>query len=134
MPTNKILRLKKGEELISGIIAFCKVNQIDSAWFTGLGAAEKAILALYDLKTKKYSKKEISEPLEIANIIGNIAMKDNDIAVHCHIILSNKEMIAFAGHVESVTIGATCEIIFRILDIPLKRKHDEEIGLNLLEI
>jgi hypothetical protein len=134
MAKNEILRLKKGDELISGIISFCKINNIQSAWFTGLGAAQSAQLGLYNLDTKEYTKKEIQGPLEFANITGNISLKDNNVIVHCHATLSNKEMVAFAGHVDSAIIGATCEIVFRILGISLTRKHDEEIGLNLLEI
>ena len=134
MAKNEILRLKKDDELISGIVSFCKANNIKSAWFTGLGAAQNAELGLYNLDSKEYTKKEIEGPLEFANITGNIALKDNDIAVHCHATLSDKNMIAYAGHVDKAIIGATCEIVFRILEVSLTRKHDDEIGLNLLEI
>jgi len=134
MATNYVLRLKKNDEIISSIMDFCQEKKITSAWFTGLGAAKNATLALYDLETKKFSKKAIKGPLEIANITGNIATKDNEVLIHCHITLSDKNMSAYAGHLERADVAATVEIIFRVLDIQLTRKHDLNIGLNLLEL
>lgn len=119
--------------MISSIINFCQEKNIDSAWFTGLGAASSATLALYNLETKKYSKKNLSGPLEIASITGNIAMKDNEISVHCHVTLGDSDMTAYAGHLENAIVAGTCEIVFRILDVKLSRKHDPDTGLNLLE-
>jgi len=134
MKQNQILRLNRGDEIISGILDFCKKNNISSAWFTGLGAASKATLALYNLENKKYIRKEIAGPLEIVNIIGNIAMKDNELAIHCHVTFGDKKMDTYAGHLERATVAGTCEIVFRLLDVKLIRKHDPDTGLNLLEI
>ena len=134
MKNIEILRLKKDDELILGIIKFCQSRNIKSAWFSGLGAAQSIRLALYNLKKKEYTKKEISGPLEFANITGNIGLKDGQAIVHCHATVSDKNMMAHAGHVEEAVIGATCEIIFQTLDVPLTRKHNEEIGLNLLDL
>jgi uncharacterized protein len=132
MSQNSILILKRGEELIASIINFCQANKIDSAWFTGLGATDKAKLAIYDLNNKEYIFKEISGPLEITNITGNIGLKDGDIAVHCHATLSDKNMNCLGGHVDNLTVSGTCEIIFRPLEKKLIRNYDSITGLNLI--
>jgi len=134
MKQNQILRLNRGNEIISGILDFCKKNNISTAWFTGLGAASKATLALYNLENKNYIRKEIAGPLEIVNIIGNIAIKEREIIIHCHAIFSNAKMQTFAGHLEKAIVAGTCEIILRLLDVKLTRKHDPDTGLNLLGV
>lgn len=133
MSKNNILILKRGEELISSIIDFCNKKGVSSAWFTGLGAGDKAILAFYDLENKKYIKKEVSNPFEITNILGNVAKKDDEIIIHCHATLSDEQMKCFGGHIDSLTISGTCEIIFTILEKPLIRNFNKDTGLNLLE-
>lgn len=129
-----IIRLKKGEELISKILEFCDRNQIDSAWFSGLGAASFAKLAFYDLVKKEYIRKEYTKPLEISALSGNAATLNGKKIIHCHAVLADENFQTFGGHLDELIVAATCEIIFSQLDIKLKRKFDENIGLNLLNI
>lgn len=132
MNQNQLLILKRGDELISSIKKYCQKNKIDSAWFTGLGAASKAKLAIYDLENKEYIFKDVQGPFEITNITGNVGTKDGEIAVHCHITLSNKDMDCIGGHVDNLEVSGTCEIIFRPLEKKIIRKYDSDTGLNLI--
>ena len=132
MNQNQLLILKRGDELISSIKNFCQKNEINSAWFTGLGAASNAKLAIYDLENKEYIFKEVEGPFEITNIIGNVGTKDGEIALHCHITLSDKDMECIGGHVDNLEVSGTCEIIFRPLKQKIVRKYDSGTGLNLI--
>ena len=49
-----ILRLDRGEELISSLKKFCKKEKIGAGFFWGLGSAARMELAYYDLGKKKY--------------------------------------------------------------------------------
>jgi hypothetical protein len=129
-----IARINKGEKVIKSILNFCKNSNIDGAWISGLGAFSEARLALYDLENKKYIKKNIKGPLEICSLVGNIGIKDKEHVVHIHVVLSDNKMAAFGGHLEEATVAATCELKVEIFDHPIIRKHDSEIGLNLIEI
>lgn len=129
-----ILRLEKGDEAVSKIVEFCTKNKIGSAWFSGLGAASSAKLAIYDLKKKEYIRKEISGILEILNYLGNVGQMNGKTIVHSHVTLSDETFSAFGGHVDELVIAATCEIILHQLDINLNRKYDDNIGLNLLDL
>lgn len=133
MTKTEVLILKRGDELISKITDFCEKKNINSAWFSGLGAAESANLAIYDLDKKEYQKKRVPGPLEITNISGNIAKLGKKLIIHCHTTLSDTKMKAYAGHVEEMIISGTGEIFFTLLDDKLIRKHDPETGLNLIE-
>jgi hypothetical protein len=132
MNQNHFLILKRGDELVSSIKKYCQENKVDSAWFTGLGAASKVKLAIYDLDNKEYIFKEVDGPFEITNITGNIGTKDGEITLHCHITLSDKNMDCFGGHVDNLIVSGTCEIMFRPLEKKLTRKYDSNTGLNLI--
>ena len=129
-----LVRLKKGDEIISGVVEFCAANNITSGWFSGLGAASHAELAIYDLEKKEYFRKTISDTLEIANLTGNISKLDDKTTIHCHATLALSNFDAVAGHVDKLIVAATCEIIIFEIETKLKRRHDQKIGLNLLEI
>jgi len=132
MNQNQLLVLKRGDELISSIKKYCQRKKIDSAWFTGLGAASKAKLAIYDLENKEYIFKDVQGPFEITNITGNVGTKDGEIALHCHITLSDKNMGCIGGHVDNLEVSGTCEIIFRSLGQKIVREYDSDTGLNLI--
>ena len=129
-----VLRLRKGDEAIKKIGHFCDSKNITSAWFSGLGAASSANLSIYDLSKKDYILREFSGKLEVLNLLGNVGKLDGKTTVHCHATLSDETFSAFGGHLNSLIVAATCEIILHQLDIKLTRKFDKGIGLNLLEL
>jgi hypothetical protein len=129
-----VIRLNKGEEAVNSILNYCTEAGIKSASFTAIGAASKAKLAIYDLNKKEYIRKEFSKTMEILNLSGNISLLDNNIVVHSHVVLSDEDFSAFGGHVEELTIAATCEIVLTEILVKLTRKADPIIGLNLLDL
>ncbi len=128
-----ILRLDKGEELILALKEFSKKENIKSAFFFGLGAAMEAEISFYDLNKREYISKRIKEILEIASLIGNVAFKEKEIVVHAHIILTDRKMRSFGGHLNSLIVGGTCEIYLKKFRGKINREFSEEIGLNLLK-
>lgn len=128
-----ILRFVKDEELMEGIKKFCDKEGIQSAFFHGLGACSYLNLAAYNLNKTQYNAKEFNESLEIANLVGNVALIDNETFVHMHGTFSRHDLNAIAGHVLKVVISATCEIQLTKFDLKMERVHDENIGLKLLE-
>lgn len=128
------VRIDKGNKIVESLVNFCQKQNIKGAWISGLGAVSSVNLALYDLENKNYIKKEIVESLEIASLVGNIGTLNGKVVAHIHGVFSNKDMVAYAGHLEEATVSATCEIKIEILDIELTRKHNEEIGLNIIDL
>jgi len=129
-----IARINKGEKVIESILNFCKNSGIEGAWISGIGAFASADLALYNLAKKEYTKKTFKGPLEVCSLVGNVGTMNNEYLAHIHVVLSDKEMNAFGGHLEEATVAATCELKVEIFDHPIVRKYDEKIGLNLIEI
>jgi len=128
------IRLDRGESILESIKDFCSKNSIKCGYFSGIGALNEAKLAHYIVENKKYSSKVFKQPLEITNLRGNITTMSDEIYLHCHITLSDEEMNVIAGHLKEGKIAATCEIILVKLDLEINRKHDDFIGLNLLDL
>ena len=128
------IKLERGEKIIESIKDFCSENNIKCGYFSGIGALDEVELAHYIVENKKYTSKVFKQVLEITNLTGNIATMDNEVYLHCHITLGDEEMKAISGHLKEGKISATCEIILVKLDAEINRKHDELIGLNLLDI
>lgn len=127
-----ILVLAKGEEVVASLLSYCRENSIYSASISGLGALSRARLALYDLSSKTYSRKDLISALELIVLNGNISKLKDEVTAHLHVALSDAEMNAFGGHLDSATVAATCEIIITELPVKITRKHDNDIGLNLI--
>jgi uncharacterized protein len=128
-----VLRLNRGEEVISTLKNFCKKESVLSASFTGIGAVNKVKLGWYDVENKEYEKKEFQEKLEIISLIGNVAKMNEEIIVHTHGTFGTREFKTLSGHIDEMIVSATCEIILEKFEKPIERERSEEIGLNLMK-
>ena len=128
------IRLERGEKIIEAIKNFCAKNKIKCGYFFGIGALDEVELAHYIVENKKYTSKILKQPLEITSMSGNITTMNKEVYLHCHITLSDEDMNAIAGHLKEGRISATCEIILVTLNAGISRKHDDFIGLNLMDL
>ena len=128
------ISLERGERIIETLKKFCAKNKVKCGYFSGIGSLGEAELAHYIVENKKYTSKIFKQPLEIVNMTGNITTMNKEVYLHCHVTLSDEYMKAIAGHLKEGIISATCEIILVKLNADINRKHDDFIGLNLLDI
>lgn len=129
-----VVRIDRGEEVISSLTEFCKNENIPSGQITGLGATDKVVVGLYSVATRQYHKTELNGEMEITSLIGNISQKDGLPYLHLHINVCDSEMKIFGGHLNECYISATCELIVTPGNEGIGRKVDEaETGLNLYE-
>ena len=128
------IRLERGEHIIESLKNFCTKNKIKCGYLFGIGAVDEVELAHYIVENKKYTTKILKQPLEIISMNGNITTMNKEVYLHCHITLSDEKMKAIAGHLKEGIISATCEIVLVKLNATVNRKHDDFIGLNLMEL
>ena len=128
-----VLRLEKGEEIISSLTKFCELEKIELASVSGIGASDNVIMGLYNVQEKKYYQKEFKEALEITSLVGNISQMNNEIYLHLHINLCDEKMNCIGGHLNKCFISATCEIFIHKINGHVDRRYDEITGLNLFE-
>ena len=129
-----IVRIDKGEEIVESIMKVCKSYQLRLGSIIGIGATNKVTIGLYDVDSKEYHSEEFIGDYEIAPLIGNISMMNNEPYLHLHINICDKKHHSYGGHLNSALVSATCEVIIDVIDDIIERKVDEETGLNLLHI
>ena len=128
-----VLVLDRGDELIASIQKLADDESIDSGFVSGIGAADKVEMAIYNPATKEYCSKVLDMDMEICSLNGNITNLNGKKFAHIHAVLSDSKLKCYGGHVKSALISVTCEIEI-VLCCEMKRKKNEEIGLNLIDL
>ena len=129
-----VLRLDKGEELISKITEFCEAQQVEAGIIVGaIGATSEIEVSWYDLTNKQYVDKLITQDMEVTSLSGNVSkLADNKLFIHAHGTFSDQNMNIVGGHVKKLIVSATLEVtIIKIWDY-INRAFSEDIGLNLM--
>ena len=129
-----VFRIDKGEEIIASLQALCEKENIRLASVSGIGAADRAVIGLYDVGSRQYHKTELEGAMEITSLLGSVTRKDGAVYLHLHINLCDKNMQIIGGHLNECRIGATGEIIVRTIPGQVGRLLDEKVtGLNLFQ-
>ena len=129
-----IIRMDRGEEIVTALTAFCNQEGVRLASVEALGAADHVVIGLYDVGAKQYHRHSFDEPMEITSLLGSVSKKDGETYLHLQINLCREDMSVIGGHLNECRISATCEMIVRKLDGTVERKLDEAVtGLNLYE-
>lgn len=126
-----LIRLDYGEEVMASLVAFAREKKIRGAAFHGFGSLSDPVLASYDLKKKRYRKRQFRGLYEAAGMTGNLAMLARAPALHCHLVIGGKDLKAYAGHLVSGKAGGTLEISLQKTR-PLRRGRDSKTGLNVI--
>ena len=106
-----VVRLNRGEEVTECLQALCKQEGIRLGEVSGLGAADAAVVGLYNVSERKYYKKELRGMMEITSLVGNITEKDGEVYLHIHINLCDENLAVHGGHMNSCRISATGELL-----------------------
>src|SRR5437660_9181143 len=121
-----------GDEAAAGLLQVANQHDLKAAQITGLGAFSRAKLAFFDLQTKKYEPLEVNEQVEVASIVGNVALtEDGARKIHVHAVLSRRDGSAIAGHLLEGHVRPTLEITFIEAPETLRRRVDPVTGLPL---
>ncbi len=129
-----MVRLEKGELIISTLTQFCIDKDIQSGVVSGVGGALWAELAFYDLAQRAYEYERHDELLEITNISGTVALIGDKPALHLHATMADSNYHVYGGHLKEAATAATCEIYIRTFSKPLTRTHNEAVGLKVLDV
>ncbi len=129
-----IVRIDAGEEIITSLKQICQKFEIKLGKVSGIGATNNVTVGLFEPDKKKYYSTKLEEDFEILAITGNITTMNDEVYLHCHISLANKQHKSFGGHLNEAIVSATCEIIIEHYDGVVERVFDEKSKLNLLEL
>jgi uncharacterized protein len=130
--TRCLVRIDRGEEIVSCLAACCRRAGIRLGGITAIGAVDRAVVGLREAATKRYVTRELTGDMEITALAGNVATLEGEIALHLHATLSDGEFRAWGGHLQSARVSGTCEVVIEVIDGEWGRVPDEETGLNIL--
>jgi hypothetical protein len=125
-------RLPHGADLLEALTELCREKSVTLGRVEAMGAVRSATIGYYDQSEWTYGFHEISEPLEILTLVGNVSLKDGEVMVHAHVTLAHEDGRAVGGHLAAGTPVFACEYVIEAFDgTPLLRSYDEETGLPL---
>ncbi|MCK5023746.1 MAG: DNA-binding protein, partial [Candidatus Aenigmarchaeota archaeon] len=129
-----VIRLEKGEKVIEKLTEFCKKTGTKSGHFAGIGGLSEAKIGHLSIEKKKYHSKVFKDSLlELISLQGNVTMSEGEVKIHAHILIGDSKFRTFGGHLMEAKVLPTCEIVLFPFSETINRKHNERIGLQLLD-
>ncbi|MBA1354742.1 PPC domain-containing DNA-binding protein [Staphylococcus cohnii] len=129
-----VLVLEQGEDIVEAVTDLAREQNGKFGTVSGIGACDDVELNFYNLDTKTYEKKEIKEPLELISLLGNISHIDEKPFAHLHATFGTNQYETLSGHLTKAVVSATAEIVITMTNLDINRKHNADIGLNLLDL
>ena len=129
-----LVRIDVNEEIMKSLKTLCEKENIRLAHVEALGAANHAVIGVYDLKEQAYHQEELNGFMEITGLTGNVTRKDGEVYLHLHGTMADQNNVVHGGHVIELTVGATCEMFVTALPGEVNRIRDEKLGINLISL
>lgn len=123
-----------GDEFHAGLSQWAEQEGLHAAHLTAIGAFEKATVGYFDWETKDYVKIPIPEQVEVLSLVGDIATLDGKPKLHAHVVVGKRDGTAHGGHVLEAYVRPTLEVILTEPPGHLRKKHDPETGLALIDL
>jgi predicted DNA-binding protein with PD1-like motif len=125
--------LRSGEEAVDCLEKFAIEHKIFAAQLTAIGAFSDLVLLYFDWDKKEYLRIPVTEQVEVASLIGDVAeAPSGKPALHLHLVIAKRDGTAMAGHLGEGHVRPTLEVIVTESPAHLRKKKDRETGLALI--
>ncbi len=124
----------KDEEAKESLMRFATKNGLRGAQVTAIGAFSEVTLGFFDRQKKSYREIPVKEQVEVLSFAGNIVEKEGKPMLHAHVVVGKADGTAHGGHFLKGRVWPTLEMIIFETRAHLRRKHDEETGLPLIDL
>jgi len=124
----------KDEEAKESLMRFATKNGLRAAQVTAIGAFSEVTLGFFDRQKKSYQEIPVKEQVEVLSFAGNIVEKEGKPMLHAHVVVGKADGTAHGGHFLNGRVWPTLEMIIFETRAHLRRKHDEETGLPLIDL
>jgi hypothetical protein len=133
VPRTWALIFDKGDEPVTGLTAFAKAQMLGGAHFTAIGAFSEVTLGYFDRAARDYKKIPLHEQVEVLSLIGDVALDRGEPKVHAHVVVGRADGEARGGHLLQARVWPTLEVVLVESPRHLRRRHDPETGLALID-
>jgi predicted DNA-binding protein with PD1-like motif len=121
-----------GDEVVTTLTAWCREQTVGAARFTAIGALSDVVLGWFDWQAKTYREIPLNEQVEVLSLAGDVALQDDQPAVHAHIVVGRSDGTAHGGHLLRARVRPTLELVLDEAPSHLRKRHDPESGLALI--
>ena len=128
------VRLEVGEEVMESLKKLAEAEQIRAAEVNAIGAADRAVIGVFDREAGDYRREELNRFMEITSLMGNITEMEGKPYIHLHATLADQDHGIHGGHVIEMRVGLTCEMFVRVMEGAIEREHSDELGINLWKL
>ncbi|UNK40395.1 DNA-binding protein (plasmid) [Shinella sp. H4-D48] len=130
-----ILILEEDDEAFACLTAFARQERITAASITAIGAFRSATIAFFEFETKNYKKIPVEVQTEVLSLMGDVAVNEKDEAsLHLHVVLGLSDGSTRGGHFLEGHVRPTLEVVVRETPAKLRRRHNAELGIALIDI
>lgn len=132
-----VVLLKKGEDLFECLKEFHQTTAKGNfCEFRGIGAITGFTLRYAFSKNGEIAYDNIfyNEEQELLSLVGNMALLNDETAIHAHATVSNKNNEAVGGDMNEAIVSIVCELFITVYKEKLNKVFDESVGLNVLDI
>ncbi len=126
--------MEKGDEAAGELLRFAREHPVAGAGLTAVGACREATLAYFDPETLTYQDVPVTEQAEVLSLLGDIAVRGSDPAVHAHAVMGLRDGSTLGGHLRRAVVWPTLEVIVTESPAHLRKRFDEETGLPLIAL
>jgi uncharacterized protein len=134
MPHGYFLVLDRGDEVLESLTRFATETGVRAATLQGIGAVDRLTLGFYDLATTSYLRESWAEDLEVASVVGNIAVVDGGPFPHVHGVFGRRDFSTIGGHVFEAVVSVTLELTVLTASDPIHRQAVDFCDLKLMEL
>jgi predicted DNA-binding protein with PD1-like motif len=131
--TTWALVFDKGDEPISQLERFAKEHQLTAGSFTAIGAFSDAVLGYFDRLRRDYEEIPVDEQVEVLSLVGDVAVHEGQPKIHAHAVLGKRGGVTVGGHLLRAHVWPTLELVLRQSQANLRKRHDPETGLALID-
>src|SRR5208337_1060068 len=121
-----------GDDAYTGLYEFAEKYHVTSAHFTAIGAISGATIGWFDPSRKMYKLTPYTGQMEVAAMVGDIALYQGKPVIHTHAVLGLPDGTARAGHVTAMAVRPTLEVMVTVDPANLQRQFDPATDLTLI--
>lgn len=133
-PQQYALVFDNDEEVTDQLRSWAAGEGIDAAMISAVGGFRTATLGYYDVEAKRYVDIPVDEQVEVLTLTGDITRSDEGWTVHAHCVCGRRDGTTIGGHVQHAVVRPTLEVIVTVASASLRRHHDDETGLALIDL
>jgi predicted DNA-binding protein with PD1-like motif len=129
-----VVVMDKGDEAVEQLLRFARDHSVAGAGLTAVGACRSATLGYFDTQAMTARNRAFEGQLEVLSLIGDIALKDDEPALHAHVVLGGSDYSTVGGHLQQMTVFPTLEVIATETPGHLAKRIDPETGMALIDV